>query len=164
MRDGTARRFWAKVDKRGPIHPVLGTRCWLRTGHTVGRPGQRYGQFSVDGGHVLAHRYAYQLLRRKPLGDLQVDHRCHNQQRVNPTHLRLATDKQNKENQHEARRDSKTGVRGVSRYRGKYQAQVRHNGRLIYVGTYTTIEQAAEAVRLKRIELFTHNDVDRLPA
>ncbi len=25
-------RFWTRVNKDGPVHPVLGTACWLWTG------------------------------------------------------------------------------------------------------------------------------------
>jgi hypothetical protein len=25
------QRFWEKVDKKGPIHPILGTMCWVWT-------------------------------------------------------------------------------------------------------------------------------------
>lgn len=30
-------RFWSKVDKNGPVHPVLGTRCWLWTASVMWR-------------------------------------------------------------------------------------------------------------------------------
>lgn len=36
-----------------------------------------------------------------------------------------------------------------------------HNGKVIQVGTFDSAEEAGEAVRLKRLNLFTHNDVDR---
>jgi hypothetical protein len=46
--------------------------------------------------------------------------------------------------------------------RNKWQAQVEHNGRVYTVGSYSSIEDAAAAVKAKRLELFTHNDADRL--
>lgn len=39
-----ADRFWAKVNKEGPVHPVLGTKCWVWTGATT--PGG-YGKLRV---------------------------------------------------------------------------------------------------------------------
>lgn len=52
-------RFWARVDKQGPIHPVLGTRCWLWKG-APGRDGYgRIGRPGDSNGQELAHRYAY---------------------------------------------------------------------------------------------------------
>lgn len=43
---------------------------------------------------------------------------------------------------------------------GKWIGSVRHNGKQHHVGYFTTLEEAEEAVRLKRLELFTHSDMD----
>jgi hypothetical protein len=80
---------------------------------------------------------------------------------VRDDHLRLATHKQQQENQAGSYRNSQTGVRGVSPYGERYQAHVRHEGRQIHVGTYDTVAEAEMAVIAKRNELFTHNDMDR---
>lgn len=100
-----------------------------------------------------------------PLG-LKVDHICHNKACGELTHLRLATNKQNAENRQGATRVSKTGIRGASLHRqtGKYVSQVQHNSQRIYLGLYDTAEEAGEVARLKRRELFTHNDLDRSEA
>jgi hypothetical protein len=49
-------RFWTFVDKNGPMHPVLGTRCWLWTGYC--NPNG-YAKFwtgvRYQGGHVFAY-------------------------------------------------------------------------------------------------------------
>ncbi len=145
-------RFWLKVDSSGD--------CWLWTGAINDRG---YGVFWVDGALVYAHRFSYSLASPIPPG-LQVDHRhtclksC-----VNPSHLRLATNKQNNENQAGVRSDNTSGVRGVSwnRARSRWRGRVYHHGREVWLGYFDTLECAAEAVRLKRIELFTHNDTDR---
>jgi hypothetical protein len=53
-------RFWSKVDKHGPIHPVLGTRCWLWTGP----PGvSEYGMFKLYNRSHMAHRVSWFLER-----------------------------------------------------------------------------------------------------
>src|SRR5690242_17042798 len=41
------QRFWARVNKNGPVHPVLGTACWLWEGNK-GRGG--YGRFALERG------------------------------------------------------------------------------------------------------------------
>ena len=41
-------------------------------------------------------------------------------------------------------------------------ASVQYRGRGNYVGSYDTAEEAAEAARLKRVELFTHSEMDRV--
>lgn len=50
-------RFWAKVNKDGPIvRPELGP-CWLWTGAVVGN----YGYFGIEGQSRYAHRVAWFL-------------------------------------------------------------------------------------------------------
>jgi hypothetical protein len=41
---------------------------------------------------------------------------------------------------------------------------VGHHGKDIHVGNFDSIEAAEAAVRARRRELFTHNDVDRVAA
>lgn len=57
----TIRRFWAKVDKNGPVpehRPELGP-CWVWTG---GLSGNGYGAFAVTHDQQIgAHRFAYWL-------------------------------------------------------------------------------------------------------
>lgn len=147
-------RFWPKVDtSRGP------DRCWpwLATYH----PDDGYGRIGIAGRSHLAHRVSYRLAFGPVDADVEIDHTCFNRLCVNPAHLRPVTHKQNNENRRCANSNSKTGVRGVFPYRRGYRAEVRHNRKGIHVGVFATIEEAAEAVRLKRLELFTHNDHDR---
>jgi hypothetical protein len=62
-------RFWAKVEKRGP------DECWLWTASVM---GGGYGNFSIDGRPVYAHRWIYeQTIGPIPSG-LTLDHTCHN--------------------------------------------------------------------------------------
>jgi hypothetical protein len=162
-RPSTAERFWANVDKNGPIHPVLGTRCWLWTGTTA----KGYGRFSLDGKQVQAHRLSCQWgmgLFWEHFGGDEVDHRCFNRACVNPKHLRPATRKQNGEHKAGAQRNSRSGVRGVhwSKVANRWTAQVKHNGRTIHVGLFDSVTQAEAAVIAKRCEVFSRNDLDRL--
>jgi hypothetical protein len=90
-----------------------------------------------------------------------VDHICSNRVCVRPDHLRIVTRKENSEHLTGADKNSVSGVRGVTRQKNRWRAQVRHNGKLISVGSYINIEDAEAAVIAKRLELFTHNDSDR---
>jgi hypothetical protein len=144
-------RFWSKVDKSGGMDA-----CWPWIAH-VSQGG--YGRFRINGESVTASRLAYEWT----FGDSppQVDHRCRNRLCCNPKHLRPATQKQNNENR-SVQRNNTTGVRGVHPGDGKFVAAVRHNGKKVYLGSFETVEDAAVAVRAKRLELFTHNEIDRV--
>lgn len=146
-------RFWSKVDKSAD--------CWT---WTAARNADGYGRFCVNYKMEYAHRIAYSLTHGTVAESVDVDHTCYNKSCVNPSHLRAATRKQNTENREGAQSNSKSGVRGVSwsKVGKKWLAQVKHNGVAIYLGLHTDIQDAEQAVRAKRLELFTHNDMDRV--
>jgi hypothetical protein len=77
------QRFWSRVDKNGPVHPVLGTRCWLWTGCTAD-----YGYGIVNTGDIIttAHREAWFLTYGKWPENLACHH-CDNPPCVRPEHL-----------------------------------------------------------------------------
>lgn len=51
-----------------------------------------------------------------------------------------------------------SGVRGVYPNGDRWQAAVKHHGVQHYMGTYDTIDEAAEAAAWLRQQLFTHDD------
>lgn len=80
-------RFWAKVNKLGPVaanDPGLG-RCWLWIGNCGSGP---YGLFWDGDRMTLAHRWSYEVLVGPiPVG-LELDHfGCDRKLCVNPAHL-----------------------------------------------------------------------------
>lgn len=152
-----ADRFWAKVDT------TAGPRgCWLWTAATN---QYGYAMFWCSGRVRSASRILMEIVTGEPLGKLEVDHQhtcpknC-----VNPMHLRLVTSQQNHENFNGAQSNSKSGVRGVywNKQKRCWTAQAATNGRSIHIGNFNTLEEANEAARLKRLELHTHNDADRV--
>lgn len=147
-------KFLAKVDSSaGP------GACWP---WMAGRTGTGYGQFIINSRKYRAHRIAFELHAAQPIPDgMQIDHRCFNRACCNPEHLRLASPKQNGEHRRGAQANNRSGARGVSPHGHGWRAIVRHNGSALYLGRHRTIAEAAEAARLKRLELYTHNDVDR---
>ncbi len=85
-------RFWAKVDKNGPIpenRPDLGP-CWEWTGaNTAG-----YGVYG-RGPQKLVHRMSYELHIGPIPAGLQIDHLCRNRCCLNPDHLEVVTGAEN---------------------------------------------------------------------
>jgi len=79
-------RFWAKVDKHGPIpedRPDLGP-CWLWLG---GLNGAGYGSFEG----TVSHRWAYEHFVGPIPPGLTIDHLCDNKPCANPAHMKPAT-------------------------------------------------------------------------
>lgn len=83
-------RFWSKVDKdHGKPLDLrdLSTGCW----EWVAGTSWGYGQFSLQGGNIQAHRYAYELLVGPIPEGLDIDHLCMCRRCVNPAHLEPVT-------------------------------------------------------------------------
>jgi hypothetical protein len=94
------QRFWALVDKNGPIperKPELG-ECWMWKGTSRDK---RYGSFywgPDDGDYPrmrTAHRVAYELCIGPIPAGLEPDHLCENKLCVRPDHLEPVTHEEN---------------------------------------------------------------------
>lgn len=78
-------RFWSKVNRKGPIHPELRTRCWIWNGAKF---ADGYGAFGALG-EQRAHRISFRLfVGSVPKGSM-VLHKCDNPSCVRPSHLYL---------------------------------------------------------------------------
>lgn len=146
-------RFWGHVDKSGD--------CWM---WARARTTDGYAFFKLGRKMIYGHRFAWELTNGPIPEGLRVDHICRSRSCVNPSHMRLATGKQNSEHQAVESTRARSGVRGVV-WNGtlkKWMPQVRHNGKLHIGGYFSTVEEAAEAVRDLRNKLYTRNDLDRV--
>lgn len=79
-------RFWSKVDRRGH------DECWEWMAAKV---PMGYGQLRIPGGHLYAHRVAYEELVGPIPDGLSLDHLCRNTSCVNPAHLEPVTHREN---------------------------------------------------------------------
>ena len=91
-------RFESKIDKSGECH------LWMAATWSKG-----YGQFTLNGKNHRAHRVSYQNYNGD-VGDMQVLHRCDNPRCVNPEHLFLGTNLDNRQDSYDKGRGN-TGSR-----------------------------------------------------
>lgn len=133
-------RFWVKVDKCGPIHPVCG-QCWTWTGF---KNGSGYGIIiPQDKRRCRAHRLSWEIHNGAISEDICVLHRCDNRSCVNPAHLFLgdrtdnAADRVAKgrtarctvsRNAGEANPSAKLTSQEVTEIRRRYRPRCRING------------------------------------
>lgn len=85
-------RFWARVNKKGPIPahcPQLG-RCWIWRD-----TNKRYGEVKFRGKKHLAHRFMFELINGPIPKGLNVCHHCDTPKCVNPNHLFTGTHRDN---------------------------------------------------------------------
>lgn len=142
-------RFMEKVSKQAD-------GCWIWTASL----NRGYGQFRYDGKPRKAYRWSYEHFIGPIPEGMQVDHICRVPACVNPEHLRVCTNKQNMEN---------LGDRAGNPYRGacwnkrfqRWEARVSHNGKSLWFGAFGAREEAAAAAKAARLQLFSHNELDR---
>lgn len=154
---GTADSFRTRFS----THLDLQEDCWEWVSTTT---PAGYVRVRWAGKKQYLHRLSYNIFKGLIPKNLFVDHICRNRACCNPQHLRLVTTKQNAENQALYRETSSSGFRGVSwsESRGKWATHLTFDGHSITLGRYPLYELhiAVYKVRLKRLEVFTHNEED----
>lgn len=123
----TEADFWSKVDRNGPVHPTLGTACWV---WTKGKTAFGYGQFMIARRATAAHRLAWELTHGAVPPARCVLHRCDNPPCCNPDHLFLGTRADNNadmvaKGRHRSVTGRFTGTRGTQRLCGTQNPHAR---------------------------------------
>lgn len=136
-----------------------GCLVWTRSLADTG-----YGKLTISGKQRRVHKVAWELEYGKVPEGYLLDHFvCFNRACYELTHLRLATPKHNSENQSGLVATNTSGYRGVSynKVAGKWFGQVMHNGRHYTKSGFSKAAKAHDWVLSKRLELYTHNELDR---
>lgn len=137
------------LNARGPVGAIAGTL----------RP-DGYVKIQIDGIPMMAHRLAW-IFVHGYLPHVELDHinRVRRDNRL--VNLRLATSKQNKENQ-ATRVTNTSGHKGVhwDKSRGKWLAFVVHNRKFKNLGRYDDLNEAVTVAEDARRQLFTHHVVN----
>ena len=150
-------RLLARMDEKTVV-AESGCRAW-----TGGKDKDGYGHAWAAGAIMLVHRIAFFRETGVDPEESFVDHACFNPTCLNPAHLRLVTNKQNMENRSGMSKANTSGFRGAtwSKARGKWQAQVQHNGTNKILGYFLTAAEAGAVAQVARLQIFTHNNLDR---
>ena len=117
------------------------TKSFYATGHTP----------RVNGKQRTIHLHRW--IMKTPIG-LQVDHINNDTLRNIRENLRNVTNNINTQNKKGSRVDSASGFRGVSwkKATNKWQSRVMVNGKSIYLGYYTNLQEATTAAHNARVK------------
>lgn len=150
----TAERLRALVS----YDKITGILTWrvaargITTGAVAGSARKDgYRVVRVDGALYLAHRLAWLYVHGVwPDGKLDHHDRCRDNNRI--TNLREATNELNAQNRGSAQSNSRTGLLGVSRKRGKWTAEIASEGVKYRLGSFDTPEAAHKTyMQFKRL-------------
>lgn len=155
-----------QIDRLLRYDPDTGVFTW-RSGRSAGQQAGHVSRTGRERGRVLigvfrklhkAHRLAW-LLMTGEWPTSEIDHRDGNPSNNAWSNLRLATPSQNQENRRSARRDSTTGLLGVTPHprTGTFRASIQVKGRRRSLGYYPTPEAAHAAYVDAKRSLHTFN-------
>ena len=140
-------------------NPETGIFTWLVYRSRYARVGSVAGTIwlgriviMIDRKHYKAHRLAWLYVHGK-FPTNQIDHINEEPSDNRITNLREATNAQNQENAKKPQANNKLGLRGVSQFRGRYQAAIRHKRIQYHLGFYKTPEEAKAVYDKKKREL-----------
>ena len=147
-------REMLRYDEGTGLFTWLVSRYRTRAGDTAGSVlNTGYVRIVIDGKKFFAHRLAFLYVEGK-FPEFSVDHIDGVPANNRWANLRKATHSENLRNQY-IKSNNTSGVKGVSWYRKskKWKAQIVSNGRVINLGHFETMEEAAEAYRKAGREL-----------
>lgn len=123
-------------------------------GRIAGTPTGRanYIAIRINGVMVMAHHLAWFFVHKK-WNEGQLDHIDLDGMNNRIDNLRPATNSQNLANRRRQKNNT-SGIKGVSKHRGKWAANISVNGKSVYLGVYESIEDATAAYRKAAKEIY----------
>lgn len=109
-----------------------------------------YHVVRLNGRDMYVHRIA--IFLTYGIWPEAVDHVNGNKIDNRISNLRIATRQENLFNSR-CRADSKSGVKGVNKHGKGWRAKIKRDGKLYFLGTYPTIEEAADAYKRAAAQL-----------
>lgn len=106
-----------------------------------------------------SHR-VHRIIINCPQG-FMVDHINGNGLDNRKVNLRLVTHAQNQQNRRGAQSNSKSGIRGVYKFRNSWRAMIQLNGKVKWSKYFSSKEEAEKAIKKKRKELLPFSEVDK---
>lgn len=146
-----------------------GVFTWKKISSTKSRIkiGNVAGSLKIDGYITIqinrkvypAHRLAWFYIHGVwPKND--IDHINHNRSDNRIENLRQATRSENLQNLIKANIRSKLGIIGVSFSDGKYNAKIKLNGKVFWLGSFNTADEASLAYITAKKKLHPFNTID----
>jgi hypothetical protein len=145
----------------GDFHRVVGRKGAGFSGTKAGSPSHGYVTIMIDGKNYRCHRLAWLYVYGEfPDGHLDHINRTKADNRI--ANLRIASKKQNAENTG-IQSNNKSGYRGVfwNSQRSKWQACIKHHGKVLHLGFFDDASNASKAYKKKADELFTHHTKEK---
>lgn len=119
-----------------------GALTWLSNGKAAGTLRQDgYIQVSIDRRLYRAHRVAW-LMVTGAWPEFEIDHRNMMRSDNSWANLRDVNHATNKQNERLPRGGGSSGLLGVTRFRGRFKAQIKRGGKSLHLGMFDTAELA----------------------
>jgi hypothetical protein len=156
-----------KIDPTSPsgLRWKTNRRTHIKPGDIAGTNDGKKGwyvyiTFNSNSKRYKTHRIVYFMVTKTDPGEYDVDHIDGNTSNNHIDNLRLATRSQNSSNRNKGKNNS-SGFKGVYQFRNssKWFAQIMCNYKTIYLGTFTTKEEAVNAYNEASIRL--HKEFSR---